>query len=61
MTSTGFLEVRRSFDAPKQTIMLGNALQFDDFKNELNASFDQRWLTPCLFATVERALGPLTI
>lgn len=61
VTSTGFVELTRSFDSPRQAIVLGGALQFDDFKNELNASFDHRWFTPGAFVTAERVVGPLTV
>jgi outer membrane receptor protein involved in Fe transport len=60
-TSTGFAEVTRSFVKEKATSVLGAALQLEDFENDLNDAFDRRWLTPALFATVERPLGPLTI
>ncbi|HEX6576712.1 MAG TPA: TonB-dependent receptor, partial [Gemmatimonadaceae bacterium] len=60
-TSTGFLEVTRSFVSEPGTTVLGAALQADVFKNELNDQFDRRWLTPALFATSERNLGPLIV
>jgi outer membrane receptor for ferrienterochelin and colicins len=60
-TSTGFLEVTRSFVKDSATTVVGTALQIDDFNNDLNGAFDRRWFTPALFATAERPLGPVTI
>ena len=60
-TSTGFLEVTRSFAASSGATVVGTAVQVDDYNNALNSSFDHRWVTPGLFLTTERALGPLTV
>jgi iron complex outermembrane receptor protein len=60
-TSTGFLEVTRSFLKDSAATVVGAALQVDDFENESNGLFDHRWFTPALFATTERPLGPLTL
>ncbi|MEO7823062.1 MAG: TonB-dependent receptor [Gemmatimonadaceae bacterium] len=60
-TSTGFLEVTRTFASASATTVLGTALQHDVFKNDLNGGFDHRWLTPGVFVTAERAVGPLTV
>ena len=60
-TATGFLELTRGFVAGRRAIVLGAALQLDDFENALNRSFDHRWLTPSLFVTTERPVGPLTL
>ncbi len=60
-TSTGFLELTRSFDASKRVIVLGGALQFEQSTNALNGTYDHRWFTPGAFVTTERAIGPLTI
>lgn len=60
-TATGFLELTRGFVAGQSAIVLGAALQLDDFENALNGSFDHRWLTPSLFVTTERPFGPVTL
>ncbi len=60
-TATGFLELTRGFVAGRRAIVLGAALQLDDFENALNGSFDHRWLTPSLFVTTERPVGPVTL
>jgi outer membrane receptor protein involved in Fe transport len=60
-SSTGFLEVIRSFAGGRGATVLGGALQLDDFGNELNGSYDHSWLTPGLFVTAERELGPVTL
>jgi len=60
-TATGFLELTREFVAGRGATVLGATLQLDEFKNRLNGSYDHRWLTPSLFVTTERAVGPLTL
>lgn len=60
-TSTGFLELTRSFDAPNRVVVLGGALQLDTYSNALNPSYDRRWLTPGAFVTAERGLGLVTV
>ena len=60
-TSTGFVELTRSFVGGKGATVLGGALQLDDFENELNGSYNHSWLTPGLFVTAERELGPVTL
>lgn len=42
-------------------MVLGAALQFDDFKNELNPTYNHRWFTPGAFVTTEREVGLVTI
>jgi outer membrane receptor for ferrienterochelin and colicins len=59
-STTGFVEVTRSFVAERGTSVLGTTLQLDDFANSLNGSFDHSWLTPSLFATTERDVGAVT-
>ncbi len=59
--STGFLELTRSFDASRSSTVIGAAVQADRFVNTLNNGFDHRWLTPGVFVTTERAVGPLTL
>jgi outer membrane receptor protein involved in Fe transport len=60
-TATGFVEFTRSVGIFRGTTVFGSALQLDDFQNSLNRSFDHRWLTPSLFATAERDVGPVTL
>lgn len=60
-TSAGFLELTRLFVGHEATTVVGAAVQFDDFENDLNNTFDHRWTTPGLFATSEREVGPLTM
>ena len=60
-TSTGFLEMTRSFVGGNSATVLGAALQLDDFENELNGNYNHSWLTPGLFVTAERELGPVTV
>ncbi|MGQ0766689.1 MAG: TonB-dependent receptor plug domain-containing protein [Gemmatimonadota bacterium] len=60
-TSTGLLELTRSFAGAGGTTVVGAALQHDAFENDLNGAFDHRWLTPGLFATAERTVGPITV
>ena len=60
-TVTGFLEVTRSFVANRATTVLGSVVQADEFHNSLNAAYDHRWVTPSLFVTTERPVGPVTL
>jgi len=60
-TSTGFLETTRSFVSSRGTTVVGSALQLDAFENSLNSRYDHRWLTPGMFATTDRELGPVTL
>jgi iron complex outermembrane receptor protein len=60
-TNTGFLEVTRSGVASGAAVVVGSALQLDAFGNSLNSRYDHSWFTPSLFATAERALGPVTL
>lgn len=60
-TSTGFLELTRSFVTGSSATVLGTALQLDEFTNELNGSYDHTWFTPSLFVTLERPVGPMTL
>lgn len=60
-TSTGFLELTRSFVASRGTTVLGTTLQLDEFENSLNDHYDHRWFTPSLFAASERVFGPVTL
>jgi outer membrane receptor for ferrienterochelin and colicins len=60
-TSTGFLEVTRAIVASRGTTLLGATLQLDRFGNSLNDSYDHRWLTPSVFVTADRDVGPVTV
>src|SRR5262245_47716699 len=60
-TATGFLEVTRSYVSSRGTTVLGSAVQLDDFENSLNDRYDHRWVTPGLFATADREVGPVTL
>ena len=60
-TATGFLELTRAFVAARHATVLGATVQLDDFQNRLNRSYDHGWITPSLFVTTERAVGPLTL
>lgn len=60
-STTGFLEGTRSVVDSGSATVLGAAVQLDDYRNALNPRFDHRWITPSLFATTERALGPVTL
>jgi outer membrane receptor protein involved in Fe transport len=60
-TATGFLEVTGTTTAFDGILVLGSALQLDEFGNSLNQRYDHRWFTPSVFATAERAVGPVTL
>ena len=60
-TLTGFLEVTRALGSHQTSTVFGAALQLDDFGNALNGTYDHSWLTPGLFVTAERELGPVTL
>jgi iron complex outermembrane receptor protein len=59
--STGFLEVTRSTVSTHASTVLGAAVQADGYKNEMNSAFDHSWVTPGLFLTAERDVGPVTL
>jgi outer membrane receptor protein involved in Fe transport len=59
--STGFVELTRLSMGARGAILLGASLQLDHYRNDLNGSYDHRWLTPSLFVTTERDVGPLTL
>jgi hypothetical protein len=42
-------------------LVLGAAVQGDAYHNELNSSFDHDWVTPGLFVTADRDIGPVTV
>jgi outer membrane receptor protein involved in Fe transport len=58
---TGFLEITRALVSSRGSTVFGAALLLDDFGNTLNGSYDHSWLTPGLFVTAERELGPVTL
>ncbi|HYW30853.1 MAG TPA: TonB-dependent receptor [Gemmatimonas sp.] len=60
-TTTGFLELTRSFDREQQVIVLGGVLQLDNYSNALNDTFDHKWTIPGAFVTAERGIGPVTL
>ena len=60
-TTTGFLEVTGSIATLGAMSVVGSSLQVDDFQNSLNNAYDHRWVTPSLFVTTERPLGPVTL
>jgi iron complex outermembrane receptor protein len=59
--ATGFAEVTRMTKAARGTLVLGAAVQADAYRNKLNTSFDHEWVTPGLFATVDRDVGAVTV
>jgi outer membrane receptor for ferrienterochelin and colicins len=59
--STGFAELTRVMKSQRGAVVLGAAVQADAYHNKLNASFDHDWVTPGLFTTVDRDIGPVTV
>ena len=59
--STGFAELTRMLKFERGALVLGAAVQADGYHNELNAAFDHDWVTPGLFVTADRDVGPVTI
>jgi outer membrane receptor for ferrienterochelin and colicins len=59
--STGFAEVTRMATAERGAFLVGAAIQFDGYQNRLNSSFDHDWVTPGLFVTGDRDVGPITV
>ena len=59
--STGFAEITRNVRVKHGAMVFGAAVQADTYHNELNASFDHDWVTPGLFATADRDIGPVTV
>jgi iron complex outermembrane receptor protein len=58
---TGFVEATASLPAFGGMTLFGSALQLDDFENSVNQEYDHRWVTPSVFATTDRSLGPVTL
>ena len=42
-------------------MFFGAAVQADAYHNKLNTSFDHDWVTPGLFVTADRDIGPVTV
>lgn len=59
--ATGFAEVTRALHMQRGAVVLGAAVQVDGYHNHLNDAFDHDWVTPGLFATADRDLGPVTV
>lgn len=59
--STGFAEFTRMMKAKRGAVVLGAAVQGDGYHNDLNAAFDHDWVTPGLFVTGDRDIGPVTL
>lgn len=59
--STGFAEVTHMTRTNRGAFVLGAAVQADAYYNDLNAAFDHEWVTPGLFVTGDRDIGPITV
>jgi iron complex outermembrane receptor protein len=59
--STAFAELTRMLKTKRGALVLGAAVQADAYHNKLNTSFDHDWVTPGLFVTGERDVGPATV
>ncbi len=59
--STGFAELTRVAKWERGALVLGAAVQTDLYTNELNSAFNHDWVTPGLFATGDRDIGPVTV
>jgi iron complex outermembrane receptor protein len=59
--STGFAELTRMMKAKRGAVVFGAAVQADTYHNKLNAGFDHDWVTPGLFTTADRDIGPVTV
>jgi len=59
--STGFAELTRMLKAARGAVVFGAAVQADTYHNKLNAGFDHDWVTPGLFTTADRDIGPVTV
>ena len=58
---TGFVEVTRLFAGRSSPTVIGTAVEINHFENYANRAFDHRWVTPGLFVTTERPVGPVTV
>jgi iron complex outermembrane receptor protein len=59
--STAFAEITRMARTERTALVAGAAVQADAYHNKLNAAFDHDWVTPGLFVTGDRDLGPVTV
>ena len=59
--STGFAELTRIMTIERGALVLGAAVQADAYHNKLNDTFDHDWVTPGLFVTADRDIGPITL
>ncbi|HWL39919.1 MAG TPA: TonB-dependent receptor [Gemmatimonadaceae bacterium] len=59
--STAFAEFTRMTKVQRGAVVLGATMQADRYHNDLNAAFDHDWVTPALFVTGDRDIGPLTL
>jgi iron complex outermembrane receptor protein len=59
--STGFAEITRVSKSERGALVLGGAVQADAYQNQLNSAFDHDWVTPGLFVTGDRDIGPVTV
>lgn len=59
--STGFAELTRAMKTERSAVVFGAAVQADTYHNKLNANFDHDWVTPGLFTTADRDIGPVTV
>jgi outer membrane receptor for ferrienterochelin and colicins len=59
--ATGFVELTRVRQTARGALVLGAAMQADRYDNELNVAFDHEWVTPGLFVTADRDVGPVTV
>jgi outer membrane receptor for ferrienterochelin and colicins len=59
--STGFAELTRVTKSERGAVVLGAAVQADAYYNKLNPAFDHDWVTPGLFVTGDRDIGPVTV
>jgi iron complex outermembrane receptor protein len=59
--STGFAELTRTAKWARGALVVGVAVQGDAYHNKLNSAFDHDWVTPGLFVTGDRDIGPVTV
>ncbi|HEY9226770.1 MAG TPA: TonB-dependent receptor [Gemmatimonadaceae bacterium] len=59
--STGFAELTRTLKGERGALLVGAAVQADAYHNKINSAFDHDWVTPGLFVTGDRDIGPVTV
>lgn len=59
--STGFAEVTRLAKTKMGALVVGAAVQSDVYHNKINSGYDHNWVTPGLFATGDRNVGPFAV